>query len=265
MVGVVAGALVLAGCGGDDEETTTPTEPTTQTSEEPTEDAATETTTEATAEPTEDAAEETTTEETTTEEATEVTEEPTGDAAEETTEGPVEGSAAGAAELSPPGTELAVGEPGTIHVQALEEGDEFYGYAVLETTVTEIEQGDPAVFEQFENAEEFEGLVPYYIRAEHVIQSIEGEPNANMTPVLAGVYENGTPAGVAISFGGFGDVCSSELYPELAEGEVATTCTVALAEEGGREVAGAEWSGDDYADGYGDENAYSDEPVTWMQ
>lgn len=169
-----------------------------------------------------------------------------------------------AAEVTPPGTQISIGEPAVTHVQALEEADEYYGYAVLETTVTDIEQGDPAMFDMFENADELEGMVPWYIHANHVILSIEGDPNANMTPRLSGLLSGGGPAGSAAAFSGFGDVCDLDLYDQLEVGASASTCSVALAPQG-TEVTGAAWAGDDYADGYGDENPYTENPVTWTR
>lgn len=178
----------------------------------------------------------------------------------------VEESAAPATtgELSAPGTRLAIGEAGVVHRQAGAPGDEYFGYAVLETTVTEIERGDPAVFAVFENSDELTGLVPYYVRAEHVILSVEGKPNDLMVPSITGRYDDGTEARGAVSFGGgFRDVCGVDNFDELAVGQVATTCSVALAEENGRPVTGAQWIGDDRADGDRDANPYDDNPVVW--
>lgn len=166
--------------------------------------------------------------------------------------------------LSAPGTRLAIGEPAVTHRQAGQKGDSYYGYAVLRSTVTQIERGDPAVFQKFENAADFEGLVPYYVRAEHVILSVEGSPNDVMTPLIRGRYSDGTEAGGVVSFGGgLRDVCGGDNFDELAVGEVATTCTVSLAEEGKQVVTGAQWAGDDRADGERDANPYYSNPVVW--
>ncbi len=167
--------------------------------------------------------------------------------------------------VSPPGTALGVGDAATVHVQALEPGDEFYGFAVVETTVTAIERGDPAVFAQLDTPEDYIGKVPYYVRAEHVIRHAEGDPSASMTPVLFPVFESGDDADAAGTSSGFGDACVPQPFPEIAAGQVATTCTVALGEEGGDAVTAVEWRGDDYADGYGQQNEYADNGISWNQ
>lgn len=183
----------------------------------------------------------------------------------EPTEDDVEQAPTAGGELAAPGTQVAVGQPAVVHVQALEEGEEFYGYALVETTVTEIVEGDPALFAQFENAADFEGLVPYFVHAEHRILSIEGQPNSNMIPSLRGRLADGSEAGAAISFGGaLSDACPSEYFDEKVAGAVASTCIVALA-QAGTPVTGATWHGDDYADGSMSENPYYDDPVAWVQ
>lgn len=167
--------------------------------------------------------------------------------------------------VSPPGTTLGVGDPATVHVQALEPGDEFYGFAVVETTVTAIERGDPAVFAQLDTPEDYIGKVPFFVRAEHVIRHAEGDPNASMTPVLFPVFDSGADADAAVTSNGFGDACGPQPFPEIATGQVATTCTVALGEEGGEAVTAVQWRGDDYADGYGKQNEYADNGISWNQ
>ena len=167
--------------------------------------------------------------------------------------------------VSPPGTALGVGDAAMVHVQAQEPGDEFYGFAVVETTVTAIERGDPAVFAQLDTPEDYIGKVPYFVHAEHVIRHAEGDPNASMTPVLFPVLESGAVADAAGTSSGFGDACGPQPFPEIAAGEEATTCTVALGDEGGEAVTAVEWRGDDYADGYGKQNEYADNGISWNQ
>lgn len=225
-------------------------------SESETEEPTTESTPSAEAqETTEEPAEETTEAAETTEEPADDTEESSAPAAGETSDG----------EVSPPGTAVAVGESAVTHVQSGQEGDEFYGFALLNTTVTSIEAGDPSYFEQFDNAEELEGLVPYFIIAEHEIIEFEGEPNDNMTPRLTGMLENSQDATTLVGFSGVGEECQVDLYPERTPGNVATVCTVVAGDEGGPGVTSVEWRGDDEIDGMSSDGPYYQDPVTWTQ
>lgn len=168
-------------------------------------------------------------------------------------------------EVAAPGTQGAVGDTHTLHVQALEEGDEFYGYAVVGTTVTEVEEGDPAIFDRFdeEDQADLEGMTPWYVHTEHELLSIEGEPNANMIPTVSAQDASGARLGGAVSFGGgLSDVCGVEVYEEKTAGATATNCSLVFTE--GEPPAQIVWEGDaGRADGSGDENPYRDDPVVW--
>lgn len=169
-------------------------------------------------------------------------------------------------EVAQPGTEVQVGETATTHVQALEEGDEFYGFATVGTTVTDVAAGDPALFEQADNAADFAGLTPWYVSAEHEWLTFEGEPNANMVPPLVGFNSSGGEVSPVINSTWSAGIpgCEPDIPDAKQAGETATSCLV-LAVPEGESVASVGWRGDDYADGIGsDENPYEDDPVLWL-
>lgn len=166
-------------------------------------------------------------------------------------------------ELAAPGTQVKVGEPATIHVQVLEKGEEYYGYGVVSTTVTEIAEGDPSIIDQFDEDDkaDLEGMTPWYVKSEYEILSFEGDPNADMTPSLEVQDAQGNRVTVGISFGGnLDDACDLQLFDEAKPGATASTCTVVFTD--GEAPAQVAWEGDDKADG--DDNPYEDEPVVWV-
>ncbi|MCT1385391.1 hypothetical protein M4D54_07090 [Brachybacterium sp. p3-SID1565] len=194
-------------------------------------------------------------------------EEPAEDDAQEPSDagGATDDQAGGATdtELAAPGTEVPVGEAATIHVQVLEEGEEYYGYGVVSTTVTEIVEGDPAIIEQFDEDDQadLEGMTPWYVKAEHEILSFEGDPNADMTPSLEVQDAEGNRLTVGISFGGnLDDDCDLQLFDQAEPGATASTCDVVFTD--GEPPARVAWEGDDKADG--DDNPYEDAPVVWV-
>lgn len=247
-------SLALAGCQAgvvEDPETTVPTDSdAAATTEDPT-----------TADATTDAAdatEEPTTEDTATD-AADATEEPTqepGDDAPDVAPG----------EVPPPGAEFAVGDTITTHVQAGEEGDEFYGYATLATTVTSVEEGDPALFEEAENAADFAGLTPWFVTVETEWLTYEGQPNANMLPTVSALNQDGGDVASVRNSTWTAAIpgCELQMPDEKAVGEVATQCRV-FAVPDGESIGAVTWSGDDTAD-LGDDgrNPYWDEPVLWL-
>lgn len=244
-------ALVLAGCqtGVVEEDTTTPVAEPART-EEPTEEAAT--------------TEEATTEEPAASDTTE-TEEPADDTAGD--DEPAAGSDAEPGEVAAPGTEVEVGDTVTTHVQALEEGDEYYGYATLATTVTSVEEGDPELFESAENAADFAGLTPWYVHVEHEWLTYEGEPNSNMIPSVIAFNEGGGELGAVINSTWSGGIpgCELDMPAEKGVGGKTTNCHV-FAVPDGEAVGAVGWTGDDWADGGGSamDNPYWEDPVLWV-
>ncbi|WP_202619129.1 hypothetical protein [Ornithinimicrobium cavernae] len=250
-----AAALLLTACGGE-EETPAPDAAQEEVADTPEE-----------TEETADAAAETEAPE-----STEVTGAPADDVAAETqdgadaaaeTEAPAEGGAAADFETAAPGTELAFGEPAVLHTQEREEGEEYYAFGYVESSVTEIVKGDASFFELFEDTEEYKGMTPYFIMSEHEVLYAEGdEGGTNLEPGFEGVLDDGSPAqGLIVISTGIAE-CPNEYFEDFVTGATATTCNVALAPEG-QEVTGAVWTGVREIDGGFSENAYLEAPVSW--
>lgn len=257
-----AAALVLTACGGEDDaaEDTTSAEETVEEATEETEETTDEAVeTEAPAE--DDAATET--EAPAEEDVATETEAPAGDGAG-ATEAPAAGGAAGDFETSAPGTEFAFGEPAVLHAQEREEGEEYYAFGFIESSVTEIVAGDASFFEQFDDVEEYEGMTPYFIMSEHEVLYAEGDEGAtNIEPGFEGVLDDGSPAqGLIVISTGIAE-CPNDFFEDFVAGATATTCDVALAPEG-QEVTGAAWTGVREIDGGYAENTYLEAPVLWQ-
>lgn len=251
---VAVTALVLSGCGAQEETPTT----------EPTQEQTTPETTPENSEETTDAAEVTAPPvETEEPDDAQETSAPAPDAADQT-EAPAAGGAAGDFETSAPGTEIAFGEPAVLHAQEREEGGEYYAFGYIESSVTEIVKGDASFFEQFDDTEEYEGLTPYFILSEHEVLYAEGdEGGTNLEPGFEGILDDGSPAqGLIVISTGIAE-CPNDYFEDFVAGATATTCNVALAPEG-QEVTGASWTGVREIDGGYDENAYLESPVIWQ-
>ena len=247
-------ALVLSACGAQEETPTT----------EPTQEQTTPETTPESSEEITDAAEVTAPPAETEEpDDAQETSAPAPDAADQT-EAPAAGGAAGDFETSAPGTEIAFGEPAVLHAQEREEGEEYYAFGYIESSVTEIVKGDASFFEQFDDTEEYEGLTPYFILSEHEVLYAEGdEGGTNLQPRFEGILDDGSPAqGLIVISTGIAE-CPNDYFEDFVAGATATTCNVALAPEG-QEVTGAAWTGVREIDGGYDENAYLESPVIWQ-
>lgn len=180
--------------------------------------------------------------------------------------GPGGGTASG--EVPEPGTEVELGDTVTTHVQTPgEEGDEYFGYATLATTVTSAEPGDPDLFADAENAADFAGYTPWFVQVEHEWLTYEGEPNANMIPRLGALNEAGGELSPVINSTWSAGVpgCQIDMPEEKGVGQKATNCHV-FAVPDGEKIGAVVWNGDDYADGGGSatDNPYWDDPVLWI-
>lgn len=183
------------------------------------------------------------------------------------TDGDTDGDVAAPGEVAAPGTEFQVGDTVTTHVQAGEEGEEYYGYATLATTVVAVEAGDKALFEDAENSEDFEGYTPWFATVEHEWLTYEGNPNSNMIPTLVGFNESGGQVGNVINQTWSAGIpgCELDMPLEKGVGGTATNCHV-FAVPDNEAVGSVGWRGDDWADGGGSamDNPYYDDPVLWL-
>lgn len=260
-------ALGLAACGGEDDDTPTaieqpqPPEPETEEAAEPADGE------DATDEATEDTTEEATGATPDDEDATQVT--GVGADDEETTEdGSDDQVAGGDDELTEPGEELSVGDPAVIQLATLADPeDDYYRYARMRVTVTEITEADASILDGTELSIQVEDEVPYLIWADLEIIETEGShEKLDLYPQLGAVHGDGTSAGTVFTDGRAIGECESEEFEELEPGAEARLCVVALA-DAGEEIGGAAWAGNDNADGGGDweNNPYYGDPVLWMR
>ncbi|RBM16229.1 hypothetical protein DI005_25610 [Prauserella sp. PE36] len=149
------------------------------------------------------------------------------------------------AEVTPPGTELKVGETATIPFTY---GTEKSGTIAI--TVTAIDKGDPADLAAF--GDRANGLVPYFIRIK--VENVGGTDLSYSSVRLRALGEDGRGTGVVIT----GDVegkCESTNADDTftAAGATFESCTLQAAQEGVA-VTGAE---------FGDSEEYSDDPIVW--
>lgn len=167
-------------------------------------------------------------------------------------------------ETAAPGTELSFGDAAVLHDQVREEGEDYYAFGYVESTVTEIVAGDASFFDQFDDTEDYEGMTPYFIMSEHTVLYGEGDEGAtNLEPGFEGILDDGTPAqGLIVISTGIAE-CPNEYFDDFVTGATASTCNVALAPEG-QEVTGAAWTGVREIDGGWGENPYLDAPVIWQ-
>jgi len=177
------------------------------------------------------------------------------------------GAPAAAVKIAAPGTKLKIGQTAILHKQILESSNPRHTLGVIEATVTKIQKVDPKIFEKLKNKADFKGLTPYYIFVDYKLIAVEGntETGGTLTPVITGVLKDGSDAGMAIGFGGGLQGCEDKFFEDNKVGDTATLCYTALAETKGAPVTGAQWEGDDYADGSGPKNKYRDNPVVWTQ
>lgn len=239
-VGTTA-ALALAACGGSESEGGGDT--TSGSSE--------------TSTPTSETTSEGTTSETSTSESETGGSEDSAEDGSETTSGTSgsadgEGSTAGAAaELTKPGTELALGDPGTIP-----QGE---GGASLTLTVTKITQGSSKDLSKLKNADDYKKYTPVYVHYEMTgtesSSQIGGDVLEDVEPVLTTGQQ--APTLTIIGTSPFEKCDLNDVPDDFGPGDTATTCAVAMVTDG-QEVGGAMYdSGEgEYAD---------DGKVVWMQ
>ncbi|GAA4812295.1 hypothetical protein ACFQ0K_04655 [Nocardioides caeni] len=189
-------------------------------------------------------------EDTTSEEATDETEEPTDDASTEATESTSQAVPSG--DLTPAGTELALGEAATVSFSS---GD---GSGTVQVVVDEITVGTPADLEPLDLGDQAAGFVPYYIQV--TVTGVSGSAelgNYSINESIEGLLPDGEKAQTIYIIGDFAP-CEEETFPgDFSDGASFETCVTYLAQES-TEVAAAQ-----YAPREGDYNSYDGEPVVW--
>lgn len=154
-------------------------------------------------------------------------------------------------EITPPGTELAVGDTATLPVTFA--GDD----ATLDLTVTGIEEGENSDLDSLDFSEDISDLVPYYITVDMtVVEADEGfgsyEPGGDMGGLIGDV--DASWVGIAGDF----EPCQSESFElNVQPGDSVTTCLVAGSIESAGPVDGADFTGS--------LDEYGDAPVIWRQ
>ncbi|MEU3273294.1 hypothetical protein ABZ639_20860 [Saccharomonospora sp. NPDC006951] len=149
-------------------------------------------------------------------------------------------------DLTPPGTELAVGETAVLPFpDAPEPG------GVVGVTVTAIEQGDPADIASFEDSE---GLVPYYLRVK--VENLSGTDLSFAQIGMRALTADGESTGAFATSGSVveGKCESQDAPPDFTSaGATFETCVLDAAEEG-VEVTKAE---------FGNLPDYAEAPIIW--
>lgn len=169
------------------------------------------------------------------------------------------------AAVTPPGTALAVGQPAWLN-QTVTFGEEEVTGGVG-VSVLAVRKLDPALFEQFSNADEFAQFTPYAVVTQQ--QWLYDVP-ADYSPETVDLFpiaEDGSDAQYLTS--GFslnspGDSCGLLLPEYDEEKQVLVSCFVALSERDLR-VTSAEYNGETYQSFMAStDNAYFPAPVTWQ-
>jgi len=148
---------------------------------------------------------------------------------------------AGNARVTPPGTRLRIGQRAVVP----------YRTGTIGITVTAIERGDQAAFQQ-KFGSRAAGMTPYYIR--YTVQNVGGtDLSHSAAPLLQGVGPDGGSTGAVVVGGMPG--CDRTLPDRsfASAGATYRTCRLQAA-SAGRTVAGAK-----YEDG-----EYRSAPVVWM-
>ncbi|WP_277669521.1 hypothetical protein [Saccharomonospora viridis] len=165
--------------------------------------------------------------------------------AAETSATPGGDTGAASQEITPPGTELKIGETATVpHTFGGSEG-------TIAITVTGIEKGEEADLADF--GEDAKGLVPYFIRFK--VENVDGSDLSFSLVTLSAVASDGRHTGVLVT----GDVegkCENTSAGDdfKTVGASYESCSL-QASRPGLEVTGAAYDRDEYAD----------DPVVWTE
>jgi len=162
----------------------------------------------------------------------------TATAAADTTAEPTateEPAASGAADLTPLGTRLKVGDPAVIAYKDASN----HKKSTIKVTPLEIEKGSLDDFENIDLDKEQKSSTPYYA---HIVVANVGEKDlsgAEPAGYLNGVDDRGQDQNEVIFFGTF-EACGHETPKSLKPGEKYETCLVYLMPEGGA-IVGFHW------------------------
>ena len=179
--------------------------------------------------------------------------------AEEATTSESASGGAGAAELTPQGTALAMGEKAVVPFHASGEK------GLVGVTITKIDKGAPADLAPLQLGSRADGYTPYYIRI--TVSNESGTDFAGSSIVtLDGLLADGSDAGGVYSVpSSFTPCAKGEAGDDfVAAGTTYETCSLALAPDGA-EVTGVAYDLDTYDDAApeGAKADYKTEPITW--
>lgn len=147
-------------------------------------------------------------------------------------------------ELTEPGSDLALGDTATVPFDYAGDG------GVIEITVVEIREGDPADVADVDGAE---GMTPYHVTYE--VTGVESPENlGGMVISLDGLTADGNGASQLINFGSGVGGCDEESPDTDWDGATFETCDTFVSDQAVTQVAFAE--GDDYS-------LWDDTQVTW--
>lgn len=166
-----------------------------------------------------------------------------------------------------PGTDLAFGEAAWVE-RPVDPADEESETTLVGVSVLDVVEGDPALFQSYSNAEEFDGYTPYLVVTQYrwTDAPVEGEDPAGVD--LFPLAEDGTDLEYLTSgfspFSGATDECGLTLPEYDAEAMQAVSCFVGLTTD--EPVAVVEFNGEDYGAMFADaENEYFESPITWTR
>ena len=164
-----------------------------------------------------------------------------------------------------PGTALALGAPAWLN-QTYTGADGAEATGGVGVSVLGIQKLDPKLFDQFSNAEEFEGYTPFGVIVQH--QWLYEIP-ADTTPETIDLFPLGRDGAdvqyltSGFAFSGPGDSCGLQLPDYDEENQIAVSCFVALGES--EPVTAAEYNGESYTSFMASaDNAYFPAPVVWQ-
>jgi hypothetical protein len=172
---------------------------------------------------------------------------------------PSESASEGAAELTPQGTALALGEKAVVPFHSSGEK------GLIGVTITKIDKGAAADLAPLQLGAKADGYVPYYIRI--TVTNESGTDFAGSSLVsLQGLLADGNDAGGVYSVPSSFTPCPKGSAGDdfVAAGTSYETCSLALAPEPA-EVTGVAYEIDTYADSApaGAKADYAAEPITW--